>query len=71
MHLIANFNKNAYPVGCVPPAHLPYLVVSHACPPQPRMPPPATTHAPPATTHAPPQPRTPCEQNDWQTGVKT
>ena len=56
--------EECIPVGCVLPAHRPYLVVSHACPPQPHTPP-ATTHAPPqpctppTTTHTPPQPCTP------------
>ena len=52
--------QECIPVGCVPPAHWPYLVVSHAsplatmyaphhhtCPLPPRMPPLATMHAPP------------------------
>ena len=58
--------QECIPVGCVPPAHWPYLVISHACPPQPHTPP-ATMHTPPwpcmppynhacppTTTHAPP-----------------
>ena len=60
--------QECIPVGCVPPAHWPYLVVSYPCnhahPPtthallQPCMPP--CNHAcPPATTHAPLQPHMP------------
>ena len=62
----AQCEQECIPVGCVPPAHWPYLIVSHVCtslqpctpPSQPRMPPqprmlPATMHTPLATTHAP------------------
>ena len=42
--------QECIPVGCVPPAHWPYLVVSHARPPAPCMPPAPCT---------PPAPRTP------------
>ena len=51
--------QECIPVGCVPPAHWSYLVISHthphACPLQPCMPP-ATTYVPLATTHVPWQP---------------
>ena len=46
-------------VGCVPPAHWPYLVVSYACPPCHHACPPTTTDTtlppctPPTTAHAP------------------
>ena len=61
--------QKCIPVGCVPPAHWPYLVVSyarpprknHACPPgKNHVPPEKTTHGPPGkTTHAPsPQKKT-------------
>ena len=56
--------QECIPVGCVPPAHWPYLIgkTTHAPPEQPRMPPqeqpcmpPQSNHAcpPRATTHAP------------------
>ena len=51
--------QECIPVGCVPPAHWPYLVVSYA-PPRNHAGPPATTHAhwqpcmPPQQPHTPP-----------------
>ena len=56
--------KECIPVGCVPPAHWPYLILSHACPPttmhtplQPHTPPqcmpPLQPCMPPATMHTP------------------
>ena len=63
--------QECIPVGCVPPAHWPYLVISYAPPlatthtPRNHACPPATTHAPnnhahtPATMHTPLQPHTP------------
>ena len=59
--------EECIPVGCVPPTHRPYLVVSHACPPTTTHAPhnhtcsPTTMHTQPTTTHAsqpctPPQP---------------
>ena len=46
--------QECIPVGCVPPAHWPYLIVCHAHPPPSRMPPlqPCT----PPQPHTPPQP---------------
>ena len=56
--------QECIPVGCVPPSHWPYLIVSHACPPA-TMHTPSCNHAcspqpcmPLTTTHAP-QPCTP------------
>ena len=44
--------QECIPVGCIPPAHWPYLVVSYACPLQPCMPP--CNHAPPWQPYTPP-----------------
>ena len=60
--------QECIPAGCVPPAHWPYLVVSHACPPQatmhppeqPRMPPLEQPHMPPWSNHACPPREQPC-----------
>ena len=60
------FKQECIPVGCVPPTHWPYLVVSYAHPPQPCMPPPSNHTHTPATTHAHP----PCGQNSWHTLLK-
>ena len=57
MSMIYYPKQECIPVGCVPPAHWPYLIISYACSLQPRMPP-TITHAP--RNHAcPPQPCTP------------
>ena len=72
--------QECIPVGCVPPAHWPYLVVSYAHPPHIHASPGNHT-GPPTTMHAPRQPRMPPSNHasppattpprtEWQTGVK-
>ena len=55
--------QECIPVGCVPPAHWLYLIISYACPPRKNHacpPAPRKNHAcPPRSNHAPPQEK-PC-----------
>ena len=52
MIFIKNNQQECIPVGFVPPAHWPYLIISYALPPHNHACPP-TMHPPPATTHTP------------------
>ena len=64
------YQQECIPVGCVPPAHWPYLIISYACPPRknhtplqekPCMPPGKNHVCPPGKNHACPlgKPRMP------------
>ena len=57
--VILKSEQKCIPVGCVPPAHWPYLVVSHARPPAAMHAPGLQPHMPPTTMHAPWQPHMP------------
>ena len=53
--------QECIPVGCIPPSHWSYLVISYACPPQPCMYPSNHT-CPPTTMHTPWQSHRPPQQ---------